>query len=149
MTAMSLAFLMAPYGLVERVVVLASTGLGIFLAAVIPGLDRQAVRLVGPAVLLIALLPTTMPWAVVDVCCLVIVGFAVVNRAGMSRAVPAMGLPLATLSYDASDELSTGLLLAWVLCVIITLLAAGVSGPSEFGPEVGHLRHVGADVVVP
>lgn len=137
MTALCLAILVAPISSTERTLVLTAVSLGIGFAAVLPGYDRSAARIVGPAVLAVALLPSSGGWALLDLVALAVIGFASFNQAGMSRSVPALGLPIATVAFRTGETLSTGLLLAWLLAVIVTLILGNRAIPIDNGPMLG------------
>jgi transglutaminase-like putative cysteine protease len=64
-----------------------------------------------------------------------VIGFASLDRAGMSRAVPALGLPVATLVYRSGETTSALLVLAWVVAVVATLVLGNRVTPIERGLE--------------
>jgi transglutaminase-like putative cysteine protease len=120
--AICLAALAAPLTGPERGAVLTAFGLGIGLAAVLPGYERDASRIVGPAVLMLAIGPATELWIMVDLLALVVVGLASFDRDGMSRAVPALGLPVITLAFRTGQPPTGPALGAWLAAVVITLI---------------------------
>ncbi len=136
-TAMCLAALLVPVATVDRIVILTALSLGIGFASVMPGYDRPATRVAGPAVLVLALVPPTGSWILVAVVALFAVGFAAFNRHGMSRVVPAMGLPIAAVAFRAGDTVDPILLLFWLVATVATLALATTAWPSEPGPSLG------------
>ncbi|MGF1595770.1 MAG: transglutaminaseTgpA domain-containing protein [Acidimicrobiales bacterium] len=137
MTALCLAVLVAPLDAVDRALVLTAFGLGIGFAAVRPGFDRQAVRIVGPAVLVLALVPGGTLWSLVDLLALAVLGFASFNQAGMSRAVPALGLPVATLAFRTGETLSPPLLLSWLVTVVVAVALGNRAIAIDNGETLG------------
>ena len=132
-TALCLAALLVPVAAVDRIVILTALSLGIGFASVMPGYDRAATRVVGPAVLVLALIPPNGLWILVAVVALFTVGFAAFNRHGMSRVVPALGLPIAAVAFRAGETVDALLLLAWVATVVFTLAMATIAWPTEPG----------------
>lgn len=121
-SAICLAALLAPVTVVERVTMLTAFSFGVGFASVLPGYDRAVARIVGPAVLLLAIGPATQTWVIVDLLALAIVGFASFDHGGMSRSVPALGLPIITLAFRTGEPVSGVLLAIWVAVVVVTLM---------------------------
>lgn len=136
-TAICLAALVIPVTSVDRIAVLTAASLGIGFAAVMPGYDRVAARAVGPAVLVLALVPPTGLWVLVDLLALFVIGFASFERAGMARVVPAIGLPIATVAFRTGQPLEPSIVVAWAAAVTVTLLVHGVAWPVEDGTTLG------------
>jgi len=136
-TAMCLAALVVPVPTVDRIAILTAASLGIGFAAVMPGYDRAAVRVVGPAVLVLALVPPSGLWVLVDLVALFVIGFASFDRSGMARIVPAIGLPIATIAFRTGQPLEPPIVVAWGAAVVATLLVHDAAWPVEPGATLG------------
>lgn len=137
MTAICLAAVLVPVTPVQRMLVLTALGLGVGTASVMPDYDRSAARIVGPAVLVLALAPVTGVWGVIDLGAAALIGFASFNQGGMSRAVPALGLPLMTLVFRSGQPVPRMLFLAWVGAVVLTIIWGGRANLIGSGPRLG------------
>lgn len=132
-SAICLAALLVPLTPVQRVLVLTAFGLGIGTASVRPAYDRSAARLVGPAVLALALLPASGLWAGLALLATAVVGFACFDQAGMNRAVPALGLPIMTFMFRSGNGAHETLVLAWVVTLIVTIVWGSRVGAGSEG----------------
>lgn len=136
-TAICLAAVLVPVTPVQRMLVLAALGLGVGTASVMPDYDRSAARIVGPAVLVLALAPVTGVWGLIDLLAAALIGFASFNQGGMSRAVPALGLPLMTLVFRSGEPVPRMLFLAWVGAVVLTIIWGSRANLIGSGPRLG------------
>lgn len=135
-SAICLVVVIAPLSSAQRVALLAAFGLGLTVAAVVPGYDRLAARVVGAAVVALALAPPTADWVAVHLLAAVVAGTAAFNRAGMSRLAPALGLPLGALllrSGTTSPDVAVGIWAA--LAVTVVLLGARLD-LARLGPQL-------------
>ena len=101
-------------------------------------------RWLGLRSLLIAVAPLTPSWAIVDLACLTIVGFAALHRAGMSRLAPASALPLVALGFRTGEQPSTAAIVVWLVAVVVMVLAVSwpevvdrqpIDGPEPTGMQ--------------
>lgn len=137
MTAMCLAVMMAPLAAAGRVAVLTAAVLGVAFASVMPGHERLALRVAGPAILILALVPATEQWAMIDLLAVFLLGFAGFDHPGMSRVVPALGLPIATMAFRTGELISPILLGSWVVAVVATLALSHRAWPIGGGQRFG------------
>lgn len=143
MLAICLAAVIAPVSGAERVMILTAFSFGLSLAALAPGFDRVAATMVGPAILVLAVAPIGWPWTPLSLVALAAVGFTSFSEAGMSRAVPALGLPVMTLVYRSGETVSTPLVLGWVAAVVATLALGNRAMALVRGPQLGLLGQRG------
>lgn len=134
-TAICLGALLVPMSATERVAALTATSLGIGVASILPRFDRIVARAVGPTVFAIALVPTAGPWALLGLLGLFIVGFAAFSHRGLIRVVPALGLPVMTVVFRSGQSVEPGMLVAWLLAVLATIL---FSNATSSATPTGH-----------
>lgn len=137
--AICLAVVLVPLSRVEHIAVLTALSLGVGLASVLPRYDRLAVRAAGPAVLVVAAasLTTGLGWKVVALVALVVLGLASFTPAGMSRTVPALGLPMMGVVIESGQPVSVPVLGGWVVAVVVMLMVGGWVRWPDAGAPLG------------
>ncbi len=137
-TALCLIAVAAPLSVTERTGLLTAVAAGVTVAALAPGTDRWASALVGPAVVVLTVVPVGRGWLPVHLAALVATGVAALDRRAMTRLVPALGLPLLTALYRAGASVPDGLVALWaILVAVVVVLDADRPAPSAGGPETG------------
>ncbi|MEL7155203.1 MAG: transglutaminaseTgpA domain-containing protein [Actinomycetota bacterium] len=136
MSAICLVAVMAPLPPTQRIAVLTAFGIGLAVAAVLPGYDRLAARVMGPSVVIMALAPVAGVWALLQLVACAGAGVAGFNRSGMSRLVPALGLPLAMLLARTGTGVSAMIVAVWAALVVGVILLGGRVGFMEMGPRL-------------
>lgn len=134
-----LASLSVPIDAVERAVTLSTVGFGIAFAALFPGFDHLAPRVAGPAVIVLAVAPLSMPWTALGLGALFVVGFSCFEPAGLARVVPALGLPIATAALRTGSMPDPPFLLAWLAATVVTVVLCAHAWPIEAGPALAPL----------
>lgn len=137
MVAVCLALLAAPLDVTQRIWVLTAIAVGVAVSAVVPFHERFAPRIAGLAVLVAALVPPSGVGSNVALVALAVLGAASADRAGMARVVPAVGLPLATLTLRSGAQLDPVLLAGWIVAVVATVLLGTIAWPVAAGRPLG------------
>ncbi len=135
-SAICLLAVIVPLSTAQHIALLTAFSLGLTVAAVLPGYDRLAARIVGPVVVTLALVPPTADWAAVHLLAAMVAGSAAFNRAGMSRLAPALGLPLGAMLVRTSTRVPEGAVLVWaVLAAVVVILGARLD-LARLGPRL-------------
>ncbi len=135
-TALCLAILAGPVSPVDRIVALTGVGLGIGFAAVLPAYDRVSVRVAGPAVLALTVVPPSGPWLLLVAVALFGLGFATFDPVGMVRAVPALVVPIAASGLRAGTPPEAPLLVVWLIVVGALLVVHPTAWPADRQPRL-------------
>jgi len=139
-TAICVVPLLAPISPVARFLAFIAFLVGVALEPYITVSGRWATRIVGVSALLLVLVPSFTAGALVSLVALASIGVASTHPDGLSRAVPALGLPVMAAALRTGEAIPAKPLMAWAVLVVLTMVLGVRANSVRSGPRLGHGR---------